>query len=87
MPQRYFIVDEAQNLRPLDVKTIITRCGEGTKIVLAGDIQQIDTPYLDSKSNGLAYLISKFINEENFCYLNLSCSVRSRLAEQGARLL
>jgi PhoH-like ATPase len=87
MPQRYFIVDEAQNLRPIDVKTIITRCGEGTKIVLTGDMQQIDTPYLDSKSNGLAYLISRFINEENFCYLNLSCSVRSRLAEQGARLL
>lgn len=87
MPQRYFVVDEAQNLRPIDVKTIITRCGEGTKIVLTGDMQQIDTPYLDSKSNGLAYLISRFINEENFCYLNLSCSVRSRLAEQGARLL
>ena len=87
MPLRYFIVDEAQNLRPIDVKTIITRCGEGTKIVLTGDMQQIDTPYLDSKSNGLAYLISRFINEENFCYLNLSCTVRSRLAEQGARLL
>jgi PhoH-like ATPase len=87
LPQRYFIVDEAQNLRPVDVKTIITRCGEGTKIVFAGDLNQIDTPYLDAKSNGLAYLISRFINEENFCYLNLSCSVRSRLAEQGARLL
>jgi PhoH-like ATPase len=87
LPLRYFIVDEAQNLRPIDVKTIITRCGEGTKIVLTGDMQQIDSPYLDSKSNGLAYLISRFINEENFCYLNLSCTVRSRLAEQGARLL
>lgn len=87
LPQRYFIVDEAQNLRPIDVKTIITRCGEGTKIVFTGDLNQIDTPYLDAKSNGLAYLISKFINEENFCYLNLSCTVRSRLAEQGARLL
>jgi len=87
LPLRYFIVDEAQNLRPIDVKTIITRCGEGTKIVLTGDMQQLDTPYLDSKSNGLAYLISRFINEENFCYLDLRCSVRSRLAEQGARLL
>jgi len=87
LPSRYFIVDEAQNLRPLDIKTIVTRCGEGTKIVLTGDIQQLDTPYLDSKSNGLAYLISRFINEENFCYLNLRSSVRSRLAEQGARLL
>ncbi|HET6515036.1 MAG TPA: PhoH family protein [Thermodesulfovibrionales bacterium] len=87
LPQRYFIVDEAQNLRPVDVKTIITRCGEGTKIVFTGDLNQIDTPYLDAKSNGLAYLISRFIDEENFCYLNLHSSVRSRLAEQGARLL
>ncbi len=87
MPQRYFIVDEAQNLRPIDVKTIVTRCGEGTKIIFTGDLKQIDTPYLDAKSNGLAYLIDRFINEENFCYLNLSHSVRSRLAEQGARLL
>ncbi len=87
LPKRYFIVDEAQNLRPIDVKTIITRCGEGTKIVFTGDLNQIDTPYLDASSNGLAYLISRFINEENFCYLNLKGSVRSRLAEQGARLL
>jgi len=87
LPKRYFIVDEAQNLRPLDIKTIITRCGDGTKMVFTGDLHQIDTPYLDSMSNGLAYLISRFISEENFCYLNLKDSVRSRLAEQGARLL
>lgn len=87
LPKRYFIIDEAQNLRPLDIKTIITRCGEGTKIVFTGDLNQIDTPYLDAMSNGLSYLISRFINEENFCYLNLKNSVRSRLAEQGARLL
>lgn len=87
LPKRYFIIDEAQNLRPLDIKTIITRCGEGTKIVFTGDLNQIDTPYLDAMSNGLSYLISHFINEENFCYLNLRSSVRSRLAEQGARLL
>ncbi len=87
LPRRYFIIDEAQNLRPLDVKTIITRCGEGTKIVFTGDLDQIDTPYLDAMSNGLAYLISKFIQEENFCFLNLSESVRSRLAQQGAKLL
>lgn len=87
LPKRYFIVDEAQNLRPLDIKTIITRCGEGTKIVFTGDLNQIDTPYLDAMSNGLSYLISRFIDEENFCYLNLKSTVRSRLAEQGARLL
>jgi len=87
LPMRYFIIDEAQNLRPIDVKTIVTRCGEGTKIIFTGDLDQIDTPYLDKMSNGLAYLISHFINEENFCFLNLARSVRSRLAEQGARLL
>lgn len=87
LPKRYFVIDEAQNLRPLDIKTIVTRCGEGTKIVFTGDLDQIDTPYLDKMSNGLAYLISRFINEENFCFLNLRKSVRSRLAEQGARLL
>jgi PhoH-like ATPase len=71
----------------LDVKTIITRCGEGTKMVFTGDLDQIATPYLDSMSNGLAYLISRFIQEENFCYLQLREGVRSRLAEQGAALL
>ncbi len=87
LPKRYFIIDEAQNLRPIDVKTIVTRCGEGTKIVFTGDLNQIDTPYLDKTSNGLAYLISRFINEENFCFINLKSSVRSKLAEQGAQLL
>lgn len=87
LPKRYFIVDEAQNLRPIDVKTIITRCGEGTKIVFTGDLEQIDHPFLDSMSNGLAYLISKFINLENFCYLNLGKSARSSLAEAAAELL
>ena len=87
LPKRYFIIDEAQNLRPIDVKTIVTRCGEGTKIVFTGDLNQIDTPYLDKASNGLAYLISRFINEENFCFINLKSSVRSKLAEQGAQLL
>jgi PhoH-like ATPase len=87
LPKRYFVIDEAQNLRPLDIKTIVTRCGEGTKIVFTGDLDQIDTPYLDKMSNGLSYLVSRFINEENFCFLNLRYSVRSRLAEQGAKLL
>ncbi len=87
LPKRYFVIDEAQNLRPLDIKTIVTRCGEGTKIIFTGDLDQIDTPYLDKMSNGLSYLISRFINEENFCFLNLTSSVRSRLAEQGAKLL
>jgi len=87
LPRRFFIVDEAQNLRPLDVKTILTRCGEGTKIIFTGDLNQIDTPNLDSRSNGLAYLIKNFLDEENFCYLHLKEGVRSRLAQQGALLL
>jgi len=87
LPQRYLIIDEAQNLRPLDVKTIITRCGEGTKVIFTGDLEQIDSPFLDAASNGLAYLINRFIQEENFCYLNLRKSARSALAEQAAKLL
>jgi len=87
LPRRFLIIDEAQNLRPLDVKTILTRAGENTKVVLAGDLDQVDTPYLDSQSNGLAYLISRFINEESFFYLNLTKGVRSALAEKAARLL
>ena len=87
LPRRFLIIDEAQNLRPLDVKTIITRCGEGTKVVFTGDLEQIDSPFLDAASNGLSYLINRFIQEENFCYLNLKKSARSPLAEQAAELL
>ena len=87
LPRRYLIIDEAQNLRPLDVKTIITRCGEGTKVVFTGDLEQIDSPFLDAASNGLAYLINRFIQEQNFCYLNLKRGARSVLAERAAELL
>ena len=87
LPHRYLIIDEAQNLRPLDVKTIITRCGEGTKVIFTGDLEQIDSPFLDTASNGLSYLINKFINEENFCYLNFKKGARSSLAERAAELL
>lgn len=87
LPESFIIIDEAQNLRPLDVKTIVTRAGEGTKVVFAGDLEQIDTPYLDATSSGLAYLVDRFINEPNFCYLNLKETVRSKLAEQGVKLL
>jgi len=87
LPKRYFIVDEAQQLRPIDIKTIVTRCGEGTKIVFTGDLEQVDHPFLDSHSNGLAYLISRFINEVTFCYLNLTKTARSSLAERAAKLL
>ena len=87
LPRRFILIDEAQNLRPIDIKTIITRCGEGSKIVFTGDLEQIDAFYLDANSNGLAYLIHKFINEPNFCYLNMVKSARSKLAERAAALL
>jgi len=83
----YFIVDEAQNLTPHEIKTIITRAGEGTKVVLTGDIYQIDHPYLDSQSNGLSYLIDHFKNQKLYAHINLEKGERSELAELASNLL
>jgi PhoH-like ATPase len=83
----YFIVDEAQNLTPHEIKTIITRVGEGTKIVLTGDIYQIDHPYLDSQSNGLSYLIDHFMGQKLYSHINLEKGERSELAELASDLL
>ncbi|MGK9475555.1 PhoH family protein [Melioribacter sp. OK-6-Me] len=83
----YFIVDEAQNLTPHEVKTIITRAGEGAKIVLTGDIYQIDHPYLDSQSNGLSYLIEHFKGQKLYAHVNLEKGERSLLAELASNLL
>ncbi|MBI4647366.1 MAG: PhoH family protein [Bacteroidia bacterium] len=83
----FFIVDEAQNLTPHEVKTIITRAGEGTKLVFTGDIQQIDTPYLDSKSNGLSYLSDRMRGQDVFAHVNLIKGERSYLAELASNLL
>jgi len=83
----FFIVDEAQNLTPHEVKTIITRAGEGTKIVFAGDIYQIDHPYLDSHSNGLSYLIEKMQGQKIYAHVNLEKGERSELAELASNLL
>jgi PhoH-like ATPase len=83
----FFIVDEAQNLTPLEVKTIITRAGEGSKVVFTGDIQQIDTPYLDSQSNGLTLLIDRMKGQDLFAHVNLVKGERSRLAELASTLL
>lgn len=76
----FFIVDEAQNLTPHEVKTIISRAGDDTKIVFAGDIHQIDTPYLDSESNGLSYLIDKIKGSPLFAHIALEKGERSELA-------
>ena len=83
----FFIVDEAQNLTPHEVKTIITRAGEGTKIVFTGDIDQIDSPYLDERSNGLSYLTDKMMGQKLFAHINLVKGERSELAELASKLL
>lgn len=85
--KKYMIVDEAQNLTPLEVKTIITRAGEGTKIVFTGDVQQIDHPYLDSNSNGLATLIDKMHGQKLYAHIDLQKGERSELAELASDLL
>ncbi|HDS15216.1 MAG TPA: PhoH family protein [Proteobacteria bacterium] len=83
----FFIVDEAQNLTPHEVKTIITRAGENTKIVFTGDIFQIDHPYLDSHSNGLSHIIAKMQGEKLYAHINLEKGERSQLAELASNLL
>lgn len=83
----YFIVDEAQNLTPHEVKTIITRAGEGTKIVFTGDPYQIDTPYLDSRSNGLSFLIDRMKGVSLYAHITLEKGERSLLAEVASNLL
>ena len=83
----YFIADEAQNLTPHEIKTIITRAGEGCKMVFTGDIQQIDTPYLDMQSNGLVYMIDKMKNQDIFAHVNLVKGERSYLSELASNLL
>lgn len=83
----FFIVDEAQNLTPHEVKTIITRAGDNTKIVFTGDIYQIDTPYLDTQSNGLSYLIDKLKNHPLYAHITLEKGERSELANLANELL
>ncbi len=83
----FFIVDEAQNLTPHEIKTIITRAGEGSKIVFTGDVYQIDHPYLDGQSNGLSYLIDRFKGQKLYAHINLEKGERSELAELASNLL
>jgi PhoH-like ATPase len=87
MPNQYLIVDEAQNLTPHEIKTIITRAGEGTKVVLTGDPYQIDNPYIDSSSNGLTYVVERFKLEPIAGHITLVKGERSDLAELAATLL
>jgi PhoH-like ATPase len=87
IPHQYIIVDEAQNLTPHEVKTILTRAGEGSKIVLTGDPHQVDHPYLDSSSNGLTYVADKFKNQELAGHIVFTKGERSELAELAAELI
>ncbi len=87
LSETFCIIDEAQNLTPHEVKTIITRAGEGTRMVFTGDIHQIDSPYLDIESNGLAYMIEKLRGENVFAHINLVKGERSELAELASQKL
>ena len=87
LPNQFFIVDEAQNLTPHEVKTILTRVGENTKLILTGDPYQIDNPYVDSESNGLTYVVSRFKDQSIAATVTLYKGERSDLAELAANLL
>lgn len=87
LSRTFFIIDEAQNLTPHEIKTIITRAGEGTKMVFTGDVEQIDSPYLDVRSNGLSYLSAKMFGQDVFAHINLIKGERSQLAELAGKLL
>ena len=87
LSETYCIIDEAQNLTPHEIKTIITRAGEGTKMVFTGDIQQIDQPYLDSQSNGLVYMIDRMRDQNLFAHINLVKGERSQLSELASNLM
>ena len=81
------IIDEAQNLTPHEVKTIISRAGKGTKVILTGDPTQIDNPYLDQESNGLTYTISKFQDRKIYGHISLDKTERSELAKIAADIM
>jgi PhoH-like ATPase len=87
LPKMYMIIDEAQNLTPHEVKTIISRAGKGTKVILTGDPTQIDNPYLDKDTNGLTYAVSKFKNHKIFGHMFLEKTERSELASIAAEIL
>lgn len=87
IPQQYLIVDESQNLTPHEIKTIVTRAGDNTKIVLTGDSFQIDNPYVDSANNGLVYLVDRFKEESISAHVTLTRGERSKLSELASNLL
>jgi PhoH-like ATPase len=87
LPRQWVVVDEAQNLTPHEMKTIVSRAGEGTKVIITGDPYQIDNPYLDAESNGLTYLVEKFKGQPMYGHVTLSRTERSNLAAIAAQIL
>jgi len=87
LPKQYMIVDDAQNLTPHEIKTILSRAGEGTKVVVTGDPYQIDTPYLDIESNGLTYLVERFKGQKTYGHITFTKTERSSLADLAGKLL
>ena len=87
LPKQFIIIDEAQNLSPHEVKTIVSRAGKNSKVILTGDPYQIDSPYLDAESNGLTYLVEAFKGKNIFGHIILDKSERSELAELAAEIL
>jgi len=87
LPGQYMIVDDAQNLTPHEIKTILTRAGEGTKVIITGDPYQIDTPYLDVESNGLTYMVDRFKGQKSYGHITFTKTERSRLADLASNLL
>jgi len=87
IPNQYMIVDEAQNLTPHEVKTIVTRAGDNTKLVFTGDPYQIDNPYIDSTNNGLVHLVNRFKGEKLAGHVTLHKGERSPLAELASNVL
>ena len=87
IPNQYLIVDEAQNLTPHEIKTIVTRAGQGTKVVLTGDPQQIDNPYIDASNSGLTYSVERFKGQFISAHVSLTKGERSELAELAANIL
>ncbi|MBL8967456.1 MAG: PhoH family protein, partial [Spirochaetaceae bacterium] len=87
LPNQFMIIDEAQNLTPHEIKTLVSRAGEGTKVVLTGDPYQIDNMYLDANSNGLSFLVEAFKGQRLYGHVTMQKSERSELAELAASLL
>ena len=87
IPHQFMIIDEAQNLTPLEAKTIITRVGKNSKIILTGDPMQIDHPYMDNYSNGLSYVIGRFRDSKLAAHITLKKGERSALAEEAVQVL